>query len=403
MAVGQTKDGRWRCYYRDHRGKSVDEYFGRGLDAKEAAETRDLEIKLAKKKARSDHNTGNAPLYHELCQDYINVRHVELAASTRDDILRTVALYALPVLENKPIDQITMADWTAIEKRMLDRGSCGPRSINKYFQYLSKILDWACERYAEVLPDNPWRKRKPLRIQKKFRVELMTLDEFGRIMAAADVHLRWALEVELNVGCRPGKTELFRLKWTDVDWDTGAVKIYPTKTDSYHTQYVSPEFLDKMRARRAEVDAYLKKKAEKGIDLQKEGYTNDYVITYHGKPVKQMARAFAAAKKTAGITRRIRLYDFRHFYITHALAGGADLLNLAHRVGHKTPNMIVNVYSHLVDELKNQTAFPVPAIPQAKDMPAFVGQNVGQNKKAVPERTANILEFKKNNGRGGRI
>ena len=34
----------------------------------------------------------------------------------------------------------------------------------------------------------------------------------------ADEHVRLAIEVAYNIGVRPGESELFALKWTDVDF-----------------------------------------------------------------------------------------------------------------------------------------------------------------------------------------
>jgi len=74
-----------------------------------------------------------------------------------------------------------------------------------------------------------------------------------------------------------------------------------------------------------------------------------------GQPVRSIKTAWRRAKTEAGITERIRLYDIRHYHITYALAAGADIKELADRVGHTTPKMIVDVYAHLAkDILKNQ-------------------------------------------------
>ncbi len=88
-----------------------------------------------------------------------------------------------------------------------------------------------------------------------------------------------------------------------------------------------------------------------------------YVVQYHGTKVgSQIAKAWNQAKKDAGITKRIRPYNIRHFHITHALATGANLMELAARVGHKGPEMIVRVYAHLVEEMKQKNALEIPEL-----------------------------------------
>ena len=69
----------------------------------------------------------------------------------------------------------------------------------------------------------------------------------------------------------------------------------------------------------------------------------------------------AKAKEKAGITKtkKIRFYDIHHFYITYALANGANITELAERVGHVDATMVVKVYAHLAEDLKTKRAFEV--------------------------------------------
>lgn len=407
MSVGQKKDGRWYCAYRDLNlgGKTVFEYFGHSeADRKDAVE-RDLQIKLEKNRRQVEPGDIGVFTFARLAQTYIDVRHVELSQKTVAGILLAVDFYAAPVIGSKPITRITMAHWSEIEKTMIARGITA-RSINKYFQYLSGIFNWAVER--EYLKNSPWTRRKPLRIKNRFQVDLLTPEELQRILAAADDHLRWALEVELNTGVRPGETELFALKWGDFDYETGALRVATSKTASHnpvHTQYVSMEFLERVKERRAEVRAEDLRLTKRRGAIRPEC---PYVISFRGAPVRQLANAWKAAKKKAGITRRVRLYDIRHFFITHALAGGAPLLDLAHRVGHKDANMIVNVYAHLVEEMETKKPFVMPKIDCTRELSKkraahLLATNACQDLTDVQNNQPNnVLQFKKI-GRGGVI
>lgn len=404
MSVNQTKDGRWRVTWRDpsQGGRVISEYFGHSDADKKAAAERDLQIKLDKNRRLVRPDDVGVLTYQQLVQTYINARQVELSEKTIAEILGATSLYALPVIGSAPITKISMSHWSEIEKTMIAR-KITARTINKYFQYESQIFTWAVER--EYLRDNPWLRRKTLRIRNKFQVELLTPDEFQSIVTAADDHLRWALEVELNTGVRPGPAELFALKWDDFDYDTGAVRIYSSKTDSFHTQYVSREFLARLQAKRAEIRAEDMRLVKRRGEIRREC---PHVISFRGEPIRQLANAWKAAKQRAGITRPIRLYDIRHFFITHALAGGADLLDLAHRVGHKNANMIVNVYAHLVTEMQSKKPFDLPKIDftsasKHKTGHELLVKNVGQNENGRQGVAANnVLSFKKT-GRGGVI
>jgi integrase len=356
MSIGKTPDGRWYCHFRDLAGKGCREYFGREPGAKNAAETRDLEIKLQKKQPRTEPMLlgFGTPTFRELAQTYINHRAPELADSTRREILRVLAHDALPILGPRRVGAIDMKDLTALEKRIMDR-KAGTRTTNRYVGYISRIFSWGIQR--QFIKNHPWPNRKPLKT-KRFRVELPELDELRNIMVHAADHLRWAIEVEYHTGLRPGPSELFRLKWTDIDMHTGMIRIYSSKTDRVHYQYITEVFRKRLEQRRA-------------ILIEAKGLC-EYVVSWRGKQVDSLKRTWSAAKRAAGITRPLRLYDLRHFYASHALVQGANILELAERLGHVNSEMVVKVYAHLAEGIRTREPLLIPdlypPIPPAIDI-----------------------------------
>ncbi|MHB8907295.1 MAG: hypothetical protein ACYDAA_00230 [Syntrophales bacterium] len=66
--------------------------------------------------------------------------------------------------------------------------------------------------------------------------------------------------------------------------------------------------------------------------------------------------------------------------------------------------MIVNVYAHLVDEMRREEAYQLPEMRfKAKTMPRVLARNACQNKNSHSEVAANKWIIHDNNGRGGRI
>jgi len=339
MAVITRKDGRVYCAYRT--GKSYAwESFGRGPEAVKAAKLRDLELKAKKIKGLS---SGTGTTFHELAQAYLNARAPELSEKTTEGIMYAVTEWALPQIGRKPLSIITIQDWIEIQNGMIHSG-LSPTTINKYFQYISKVFTWAARN--QIIQDNPWRNRERLRNREKFKIDLFTVEEFRRILEAAPDHLAWAMEIAYYTGCRPGPSELFSLKWSDVDWGRGAIRIYAPKTDTRRIQFVPPEFLERMRIRHRK---------------QMQNYPDcPFICHFEGRPIGKLKRSWNTAKKNAGVDRRIRMYDIRHFHITYALANGADIMELASRVGHVNADMIARVYAHLARDIRQDTAHKLP-------------------------------------------
>ncbi|MGO9910291.1 MAG: tyrosine-type recombinase/integrase [Acidimicrobiales bacterium] len=55
---------------------------------------------------------------------------------------------------------------------------------------------------------------------------------------------------------------------------------------------------------------------------------------------------WSRSRDVAGIERRWRLHDLRHFSATMAIAGGHDVRSVASRLGHANPAMTLRVYAH---------------------------------------------------------
>ena len=85
-----------------------------------------------------------------------------------------------------------------------------------------------------------------------------------------------------------------------------------------------------------------------------------HIIRYAGKPIKDVSRAWRAAKKAAGIKRRLRLYDLRHFWATHLLTHGGDLRTVSRALGHANPAITLQVYSHASSDVLKKAVDSLP-------------------------------------------
>jgi len=342
-----SKDGRFFCVYYD-MGKQVWEPFGRGKEAKQQAEARDLEVKLRKKKGTWYKKRSHSRLtFHELAQMYLDAKHTELSANTIDGVIRALTAYALPVIGRKYISQVSMEDWWHIQERMTDR-RVSNKTINTYFVYISRIFTWAVEENEGLIFEHPWQKRKRLKLKKRFQIDLFTHNEFMEILRHAASHIKWALEVAYYTGVRPGPSELFALKWTDVDWFNSRLKIYSPKTDTVRWVSLAEEFITSLKGQYKAI--------------QKTYPSCRWIVHYNGTQVKSIKTGWKKAKEKAGIARKIRLYDIRHFYISYALANGADIMALAQSVGHVNGEMIMRVYAHLAKDLQKNAPHKIPSL-----------------------------------------
>jgi len=344
MSVQKKKDGRVFVVYREG-GRQVWEAYGRGRQAEVQARARDLELKLAHLYGeRRGAAAGPAPTLAEIAQLYVNARQTELAERTRMELLRLLCRPELADVLTRPAADLGLYDWMTVQNRLL-AGGAGNRTVNTYFRYLSPIFRWAVAH--QLIPRHPWRERVALK-QPRYTLKLISLEDFARIIAAAPDHLAWAMQVAYYTGMRPGPSELFAARWDWVDWRGFRIRIYATKTGTWRWQYLPEAFVWRM--------------LDRFVASRWRGETSERICTYNDRPIASVKTALAGAVAAAGVTNPFRLYDIRHLHITHALAGGAPIGDLAERVGHTDPTMIVRVYSHMVEDIRSKRPFALPKI-----------------------------------------
>ena len=217
-----------------------------------------------------------------------------------------------------------------------------PRSqscVNRYCDYLDAIFNFGIE--MELISRNPMKGRK--KAKEKPRDVQVGVDDLRRIMECAEPHVRWAMEVCFNLGTRPGPSELFALRYENVDFSAGTVRIFATKTQTYRTVPVTAAFLDRLREMR-------------------RFSSSGYIVEYDGKPVTTIRKSFNKACVKAGITVDVRMYDLRHLFATTMLANGADLAAVSKLMGHATVKMTADVYYHYLEGEKERAVSKLPSL-----------------------------------------
>jgi integrase len=100
--------------------------------------------------------------------------------------------------------------------------------------------------------------------------------EATAILSAAQGHVRRAILLGIFLGVRVGPSELFRLKWPDVSFDRGIIRVWIANKNAkkpYRDVPIRPSLLEEMKD-------WHKEDQEKG--------RGDFIITYKGQPINSM-------------------------------------------------------------------------------------------------------------------
>ena len=268
----------------------------------------------------------------------------------------TAALYAkllrltiLPTWANRPVGEITAAEISAWYSGMRNT----PTQQANAYGLLKSIFKEAGD--EGLLEANPCRVRAGGQKQRAREIDVLTVDQLNRYLAAVPGARRVPLLLAGWCGLRSGEVRGLRVR--DLDLDAGVVHIRqavvrlkgqlligPPKTNAGIRSVAIPPHL--LPALRAWTDQQPTRGRDALLFPAGDGRSplNDSVLrTAHDKG--------KAAIDMPGLT----IHGLRHTSATLAAQLGATLAELQARIGHSTPNMAMR-YQHVAAERDAQLA-----------------------------------------------
>ena len=203
----------------------------------------------------------------------------------------------------------------------------------------------------KIIPTNPTNACELPRIEHK---EMQTipaeqLQVFLNEARATGVYEMYY--IELATGLRRG--ELLGLKWTDIDWKNGIIKVRrqvarvdgqiveaPLKTkNAYRTVTISQQAIEVLKA-------------------QKKKTNDTYVFpSPNGGPISpdSVNNMLKRVLEGAGIPK-VRFHDLRHTFAIIALQNGVDIKTVSGMLGHFSAGFTLDTYAHVTTSAQKEAA-----------------------------------------------
>lgn len=239
-----------------------------------------------------------------------------------------------------------------IERFQLERRESGtgrngktpvkPATINREVQLLRAILGKAVR--GRELAHNPATAVKNYK-EAPPRDKFLHRPQIRKLLLATKQSqsplLRSVVYFALETGMR--KSEIFNLKWVDVDFASGQLLVTKTKTNTPRHIPLSrrARWLLSKRAAKAPLSTYVFESESRDGKRQ---------------PVVDVKKAWHTALLRAGISD-FRFHDLRHTFASQFAMKGGNLYALAVILGHANPAITLKVYAKLSPEfLRSQVA-----------------------------------------------
>jgi integrase len=285
----------------------------------------------------------------------------KLKSSTHQRYAHDLRRHLLPTLGRLTLVKISPQD---IQRLYATKDSEGlsPTSVHHMHVVLQRVLGQALKwglvsRNAASLTDPPRPVRHEMQVLDAKQVRTL-------LSETADDRLGALYLLASFTGIRQG--ELFALKWTDIDLDTGVIHIRRTlRWGNRDFEFDSPKTAKSERpvAISAKAITALRKhrsmQSTEAVRLGPSWNDTELVFTDRAggplRPQNFLRRDFRPALERAGLPS-ITFHQLRHTAASLALANGVPVPDVSAMLGHAGPHITLKTYAHIMPGSERQTA-----------------------------------------------
>ncbi|MBK0075562.1 site-specific integrase [Bacillus sp. S56] len=302
-------------------------------------------------------------LYGEyLLNQWLEDKQTKVKKQTLQTYRWLVEKHIIPAIGNMELTQLTPMAIQKLYNQLTKGKVLSDENIQKVHTLINDSLKKA-ERWG-LISKNPASLVDRPKAEKK-EIKVWDVKEVQTFLKHAQSHSRYyiAFLLALTTGMRQG--EILGLRWRDVDFETGCIRI--TQTLSSDGKEILPYTKTKSGSRTVDLpeETIIQlKKHRKLIESEKleagsEVYNNwDLVVcTELGTPTNKsnIRRSFNSIIKKAKIPK-IRFHDMRHTHATLLLLQGVNPKIVSERLGHADVRITLDTYSHLLPSMQKDTA-----------------------------------------------
>jgi integrase len=254
-----------------------------------------------------------------------------------------VRVHIDPVLGKSRLDGLSALRLQSFYRTKLDSG-LSPRAVQIIHATLHKALRQAVR--WQLIPRNVAESVEPPKANEK---EIEPLDEEqvrGLLKAVERDELEALYVLAITTGMRSG--ELLGLKWEDVDFRAGTLRVNRTV---FNGRVNAPKTSKSRRSIRLSRSAL--------VALKNHGRTSEWVFcTSVGTPISVHNlhnRSWKPLLKKAGLLHK-RFHDLRHTCATLLLTKGVHPKVVQELLGHSSISVTLDTYSHVLPNMQGPAA-----------------------------------------------
>jgi len=295
--------------------------------------------------------------------------------------------------DDKRLDEICLLDLERMKSEM-GKSDLSPKTIAHCLALIRAMYNWATDRNI-YQGDNPVKKKRPgekrgiMPTIQNARDRFLSVEEADKLLKELkrnhqikkeykelkDPKLHDITLISLHSGARA--SEIFNLKWMDVDFQNGLMTLRDTKNTETRYSPITKAVREMLKRRMPKDD-------DNQIDLNALVFTDE-----DGQKIKEVSNSFQRVVDRLGFNdgvtdtrQRVVFHTCRHSFASWLAIQGTPLYTIAKLMGHKSISMSER-YSHLSPDHK-------------KDIVVGLERMFDRKKTASPVEESNEEKPKKN-------
>lgn len=296
-------------------------------------------------------------LFSEVAREWIEHKKLKLRETTWEVYEGHVRNHFQDI-DRLKINRVAIA---TVEKFITDRQAQGMNigTLRKILVTLGQILSYAVRH--NYLDHNPLREAERPRGQAQLQddnevcqnLRILTPAQINSFLAQVDEpKYRTLFMLAVFSGARQG--ELLGLRWGDMDWENCQLAIQRTFNNG---RLFTPK--TQTSKRKIDLGPVIMKELKKwrlacpknNLDLVFPNEAGNHINNKN-----MLRRHFRPALQAAGCPS-IRFHDLRHTNASLRLENGENIKYIQAQLGHATPTITLNVYTHLMKDRNPEAAF----------------------------------------------
>lgn len=361
--IRKRKDGRWEGRYTAGRDVKTGKAIIKNVLGKTQAEVKEKLKQAIEENANVDYGRAKSFTVGSWLEIWLeDYAKIKLRPSTYTTDMGLLKNHIQPQIGHIPISDLTTLDLQRFYRHLLDGGrvdrvesrnkpkGLAPKTVRNIHQMICSAYNFAIDQ--RLVSKNPAQGCALPKIEHR-EMKTLTPEQLGAFFKEAKESGVYELYyLDLATGLRRG--ELLGLKWTDIDFQRGTMKIQraisrqngkvtavPLKTkNAYRTLPLSADVIGVLHAQK-----------------KRTGSSEWVFPSPNGTPMSpdSVLHMLQRVLKRAGLPR-IRFHDLRHTFATLALQNGVDVKTVSSMLGHYSAGFTLDTYAHVTTDAQLKAA-----------------------------------------------